>query len=46
MKGDDLGRGVPVVEDDLRWGGEAPGDAQGGGGGSPPLGLLEGDTIM
>ena len=43
LEDDDLGWGAPGLGDDLRWGGEATRDAQGCGGGSPPLGLLERD---
>ena len=35
--------GAPGLGDDLGWGGEATRDAQGCGGGPPPLGLLERD---
>ena len=43
VKGDDLGWGAPGLGDDLGRGGEATCDAQGCGGGPPPLGLLERD---
>ena len=43
LKGDDLGWGAPGLGGDLGWGGEATRDAQGCGGGPPPLGLLERD---
>ena len=43
LKGDDLGWGAPGLGDDLGWAGEATRDAQGCGGGPPPLGLLERD---
>ena len=38
--------GAPCLGDDLGWGGEATRDAQGCGGGPPPLGLLERDIIL
>ena len=40
-----MGWGAPGLGDDLGWGGEATRDAQGCGGGPPPLGLLERDII-
>ena len=45
LKGDDLGSGTPGLGDDLGWGDEATRDAQGCGGGPPPLGLLERDIM-
>ena len=43
LEDDDLGWGTPGLGDDLGWGGEVTRDAQGCGGGPPPLGLLERD---
>ena len=43
LEDDDLGWGAPGLGDDFGWGGEVTRDAQGCGGGPPPLGLLERD---
>ena len=41
-----MGWGAPGLGDDLGWGGEATRDAQGCGGGPPPVGLLERDNNL